>query len=65
MASYPIFPLRISPIYIAKLKAIAEQSGRSANKQVEQIIVRYIADWEALHGVIEINAPGNTDQVDK
>jgi hypothetical protein len=35
-----------------KLKFIAEYNGRSANKEIEQLILQHIADYEEKHGVI-------------
>ena len=35
-----------------KLKYIAEYNGRSANKEIEQLILRHIADYEKEHGPI-------------
>ena len=64
-SNLPRITLRVSPKYIAKLKVIAKQSGRSINKEIEQLIIHHIADWEALHGVIEINASGNTSPEDE
>lgn len=35
-----------------KLKYIAEYSGRSANKEIEQLILAHIEKWEREHGPI-------------
>ena len=35
-----------------KLKYIADRNGRSANKEIEQLILRRIAAWEKAHGPI-------------
>ena len=35
-----------------KLKYIADRSGRSANKEIEQLIIRHIEEWEKAHGPI-------------
>jgi hypothetical protein len=37
-----------------KLKYIAEASGRSANKEIEQLILNHIAEYETQYGVIEM-----------
>ena len=39
-----------------KLKYIAEYNGRSANKEIEQLILAHIAKFEKEHG--EINLDG-------
>jgi hypothetical protein len=36
-----------------KLKSIAEYNGRSANKEIEQLIIRHIADFEREHGEVD------------
>lgn len=48
----PHYALRIPSEVMDKLKYIAWRSGRSANKEIEQLIIRHIADWEKVHGVI-------------
>jgi hypothetical protein len=35
-----------------KLKYIAEYNGRSANKEIEQLILKHIAEWEKTNGTI-------------
>lgn len=44
--------LRLAPEVHAKLKYIAQQEGRSVNNMIEQIIRRYIAEFEREHGPI-------------
>lgn len=46
------YPLRIPADIMDKLKYIAYRSGRSANKEIEQLILRRIAVWEKAHGPI-------------
>lgn len=48
----PQYGLRISPEIMDKLKYIADRSGRSANKEIEQLIIRHIETWEEAHGPI-------------
>ncbi len=48
----PQYGLRISPEIMNKLKYIADRSGRSANKEIEQLIIRHIETWEKTHGPI-------------
>lgn len=49
---YPHYALRISPKIMDKLKYIAYRSGRSANKEIEQLILNHIEAWEKDHGPI-------------
>ena len=48
----PHFAIRIPAQTMAKLKFIAEYNGRSANKEIEQIILRHIAAFEKKEGAI-------------
>ncbi len=48
----PHYALRIPTKTMDKLKYIADRSGRSANKEIEQLIVRHIEAWEKKHGPI-------------
>lgn len=53
MASkYPMFGLRVPPELMKKLKYIASFNGRSANKEIEQLIRQHISEFENKHGVI-------------
>ena len=47
------YTLRVSPQLLDKLDYIAEFEGRSKNKELEQMIKRRIADFEAQHGKID------------
>ena len=48
----PQYGLRISSEIMDKLKYIADRSGRSANKEIEQLIIQHIERWEKAHGPI-------------
>lgn len=48
----PQHGLRIPRETIDKLKYIAEYNGRSSNKEIEQLILKHIAAFEAEHGTI-------------
>ena len=48
----PQYTLRISQNAMDKLKYIAERSGRSANKEIERLILAHIERWEREHGPI-------------
>ncbi|MBQ3077714.1 MAG: Arc family DNA-binding protein [Clostridia bacterium] len=44
--------MRIPAATMDKLKYIADRNGRSANKEIEQLILRHIEAWEQQHGPI-------------
>ncbi|MBQ8885119.1 MAG: Arc family DNA-binding protein [Clostridia bacterium] len=50
---FPQFPIRINPDYINKIRYIATENSRSANKEIEQLIIRYIKEYESRNGEIE------------
>lgn len=49
---HPQYALRISEATMDKLKYIAGHNGRSANKEIEQLILAHIAEYEKAHGEI-------------
>ena len=53
--SLPKYTLRINRVLLEKIKYIAESEGRSANKEIEQIIKKHIEDYEQRKGEIKIN----------
>lgn len=56
MASkYPMFGLRIPRELLDKLKYIADYNGRSANKEIEQLIIKHVNNFEKENGPININ----------
>ncbi|MFZ5975746.1 MAG: TraY domain-containing protein [Bacillota bacterium] len=48
------YTLRISPALLCKLGYIAEFEGRTKNKELEQLIKKRIAEFEARYGTIEL-----------
>ena len=54
--NYSPFPLRVSEDFIYKIKYIARKNKRSANKELEYMLEKYIEAFEAEHGEIEIPA---------
>lgn len=50
---FPRYTLRIPQILPDKLGYIAEYEGRTKNKEIEQLIKKRIAEFEAAHGVID------------
>ncbi|VFC53299.1 Arc-like DNA binding domain [Clostridioides difficile] len=53
--SLPKYTLRINRVLLEKIKYIAESEGRSANKEIEQLIKKHIEDYEQIKGEIKIN----------
>ena len=51
----PHYALRIPVETMDKLKYIAERNGRSANKEIEQLILKHIADFEKRNGAISFD----------
>lgn len=49
---YPHYALRIPSQTMDKLKYIAAYNGRSANKEIEQLILKHISNFEEEHGSI-------------
>jgi hypothetical protein len=51
----PQYGLRIPADVMNKLKYIAEYNGRSANKEIEQLILAHISSWESQKGAIDLS----------
>ncbi len=52
---HPQYALRIPELTMDKLKYIAGFNGRSANKEIEQLILAHIAAFERKFGEIELD----------
>ena len=48
----PRYTMRINQTLLSKLQYISQYEGRSANKQLEQLVKRCIKEFEAEHGEI-------------
>lgn len=48
----PRFTLRISSELLSKISYIAEENGRSANREIEMLIKKYVTDYEKKNGAI-------------
>jgi len=48
------FGLRVDGDILAKFRYACGYHGRSANAQLIQLMLRFIADYEAEHGKIEL-----------
>ena len=51
--AFPRYTLRISQILLDKIGYIAEYEGRTKNKEIEQLIKKRIAEFEAEHCIID------------
>ncbi len=49
---YPRYTLRIPQSLLDKLGYIAEYEGRTKNKELEQLVKKRVAAFEAVHGPI-------------
>lgn len=50
----PRFTLRISHELLQKISYIAGANGRSANKEIEMLLKRYVAQYERKNGPIPV-----------
>ncbi|MBD5146149.1 MAG: TraY domain-containing protein [Ruminococcus sp.] len=48
------YTLRMDRVLFAKFRYVAEYEGRSANKEIEQMLKKRVAEFENEHGKIEI-----------
>lgn len=51
----PQYTLRIPEKTMDKLKYIAYRNGRSATKEIEQLVIAHIERWEKERGKIEFD----------
>lgn len=48
------YPLRVDKPLLEKFKVIAKNNGRSVNKEIEQLIISAVSNYEKEHGEIII-----------
>ncbi len=46
-SNLPHFAIRIPKELMGKLSYIASENGRSANKEIEQLIIKHVKDFES------------------
>lgn len=51
----PRYTLRIPQILLVKIRFIAAENGRSANKEIELMIKQRIHEYESINGEISAN----------
>ena len=61
-SNLPRYTLRVEQPILDKIKYIADDNFRTMNKEIESLLVKRIADYEAKHGVIEVS---HTDTVER
>lgn len=49
---YPVFPVRVRPEIIEKIRYIGFVNSRSANKEIEQLMIKRIKEYEDEVGEI-------------
>ena len=52
----PVLGVRIEDDLKEKLKYIADYNGRSMNKEIEQLIIRHVRQFEKDNGPIDTSA---------
>ena len=50
----PQYSLRLEPLTRAKLQYIADDNFRPVSKELERLVLRYIAEYEQLNGPINV-----------
>lgn len=55
----PRYTLRVPQELLDKLAYIAEYEGRTKNKELEQLIKKRIAEFEAVHGPVPLENEDN------
>lgn len=53
------YSLRVDRLYFKKFKYIAASEGRSANKEIEQYIIKRVKEFEEANGPIKIENDKN------
>ena len=48
------FTIRIEPKLLKKFRVVAEYNARSANRELEVLMRKYVSEFEKLHGKIEV-----------
>ena len=51
---YAPFSLRVSEELLDKIKYIAAQNKRSANKEIEFVLEQYVRQYEQAHGMLDV-----------
>lgn len=54
-SSLPRYTLRIPREYLEKIKYIAEENARSANREIEMLIKNKISEYEKINGEIVVD----------
>ena len=49
------YPLRVEKALLEKFKVVAKKNGRSVNKEIEQLLIAAVAQYEKENGIITIS----------
>lgn len=55
-SNLPRYTLRVPQEYLDKIRYIAEENGRSANKEIELMLKERIKTYENEHGIIPLES---------
>ena len=53
-SALPRYTLRIPNEYLEKIRYIADENGRSANREIEMLVKKRIDEYESSNGEIEL-----------
>jgi hypothetical protein len=56
----PRFTLRIPVDLLDKIGLIAEENGRSTNREIEILVKKHVSDYEKEHGEIVLDTNGSS-----
>lgn len=54
-SNLPQFTVRVNPDLLKKFRLVADYNGRSANREIEILMRNHVAEFEKIHGKIEID----------
>ena len=57
----PRYTLRVPQEYLEKISYIADENGRSANREIELLMKARIAQYETEHGAIPLPPSNQVD----
>jgi len=58
-SNQPKFTLRTDKVTLEKFRYIADDNFRTVNKELEMLMLRHIAEYEAKHGPIVLPVDDN------
>ncbi len=61
-SNLPRYTLRVHQNLLDKFYFISSYNGRSVNKEIEQIMIKHVLDFEKEHGEIELDSSENDEK---